>query len=132
MCERLKADGLEGLFQRTGLVLDPYFSGTKVRWMLDNVPGARQAAEAGELAFGTVDTWLLWKLTGGAVHATDVTNASRTLMYDIHAGRWDDELLAALGVPASMLPRVNPSSHVAAEASPRAAASWTHPCRWPG
>jgi glycerol kinase len=122
LCDRLKADGLEGLFQaRTGLVLDAYFSGTKVRWVLDNVPGARAAAEAGELAFGTVDTWLLWKLTGGAVHATDVTNASRTLMYDIHAGRWDDELLAALGVPAAMLPRVNPSSHVAAQASPPAA-----------
>jgi glycerol kinase len=118
----MKADGMEGLFQaRTGLVLDAYFSGTKVRWVLDNVPGAAAAAEAGHLAFGTVDAWLLWKLTGGAVHATDVTNASRTLMYDIHAGRWDAELLAALGVPASMLPRVNPSSYVAAEAGPPAA-----------
>jgi glycerol kinase len=107
LCEQLKADGLEPLFtERTGLLLDPYFSGTKIRWILDNVDGAREAAKRGELAFGTVDSFLVWRLTGGAIHATDATNASRTLLYNIAQGRWDEELLAHLRVPASMLPQV--------------------------
>jgi glycerol kinase len=94
------------LAERTGLLLDPYFSGTKVRWILENVKGARERAERGELAFGTIDCWLLWKLTGGRVHATDATNASRTLLFNIRTQRWDDELLKFLDVPASMLPEV--------------------------
>jgi glycerol kinase len=94
------------LAERTGLLLDPYFSGTKIRWILDNVPGARDKANAGELAFGTIDTWLLWKLTGGKVHATDATNASRTLLFNIRTQRWDKELLDFLGVPRSLLPEV--------------------------
>jgi len=107
LCDQLKNDGKEDLFtQRTGLLLDPYFSGTKVRWILDNVEGARARAEKGELAFGTVDCFLLWRLTGGAVHATDVTNASRTLMYNIVDQKWDGELLALLGIPAALLPQV--------------------------
>ena len=110
-CERLKADGLEPLFrERTGLLLDAYFSGTKIRWILDNVPGARARAEAGELCFGTVDTWLAWNLTGGRLHVTDPGNASRTLLYDITAGGWGDELLRAMGVPREMMPEVRPSS----------------------
>ncbi|NBU88858.1 MAG: glycerol kinase [Betaproteobacteria bacterium] len=110
-CAALRAQGLEALFkQRTGLVLDPYFSGTKVSWILDHVPGARAAAEAGELAFGTVDSWLIWKLTGGAVHATDVSNASRTLLFNIQTGQWDETLLQALKVPSQVLPQVLPSS----------------------
>ena len=112
-CDRLRAAGHGPLFRRkTGLVLDSYFSGTKVRWILDHVEGARERAERGELFFGTVDSWLVWQLTGGALHVTDVSNASRTLMYDIHAGDWDDELLEVLGVPRVMLPRVRPSSEV--------------------
>jgi glycerol kinase len=98
--------------ERTGLVLDSYFSGTKIRWILDNVPGARQQAEAGDLLFGTIDTWLIWKLTGGGVHVTDPSNASRTLMYNIHSANWDEELLDLLGVPSGMLPRVADSSEV--------------------
>lgn len=110
-CERLKRQGLEPLFEsRTGLVIDPYFSGSKVRWILDQVPGAREAAESGQLAFGTVDSWLVWNLSGGKRHVTDASNASRTLMYNIHAGVWDDKLLGILGVPRSMLPEVVPSS----------------------
>lgn len=110
-CARLKAEGHEPLFSaRTGLILDPYFSGTKVAWILDNVPGARARAERGELAFGTVDSFLLWRLTGGKVHATDATNASRTLLYDIHRGAWDDELLAVLRIPRAMLPEVRDCS----------------------
>jgi glycerol kinase len=110
-CARLKAAGHEDLFTaKTGLLLDPYFSGTKLAWLLDNVPGARDRAARGELAFGTVDTYLLWRLTGGLVHATDATNASRTLLYDIHSGRWDDALLAALRIPRSVLPEVLDSS----------------------
>ena len=110
-CARLKADGLEPtVTARTGLLLDPYFSGTKIGWILDHVDGARVAAEAGHLAFGTVDSFLLWRLTGGAVHATDATNASRTLLFDIHKGDWDDELLAALDVPRTLLPEVRDSS----------------------
>ncbi|MEO8038594.1 MAG: glycerol kinase GlpK [Betaproteobacteria bacterium] len=114
-CERLRSDGLTSLFQaRTGLVLDAYFSGTKLAWILDNVPGARTRAERGDLAFGTVDSWLIWKLTGGAVHATDATNASRTLLYDIREGAWNDELLAHIRVPRPLLPQVWPSSGVIA------------------
>ena len=106
-CARLKADGAEDFVRaRTGLLLDPYFSATKIAWILDNVADARARAERGELAFGTVDSFLIWRLTGGGVHATDATNASRTLLYDIHAGAWDDELLRLFGVPRSMLPKV--------------------------
>ncbi len=106
-CDALKARGLEALFrERTGLLLDPYFSGTKLAWLLDTIPGARARAERGELAFGTVDTWLIWRLTGGRVHATDVTNAARTLMFDIRARRWDDALLEHLRVPRAVLPQV--------------------------
>jgi glycerol kinase len=116
LCDALKARGLEPRFtEKTGLVVDAYFSGTKIAWVLEHVPGARARAERGELAFGTVDSWLIWKLSGGAVHVTDPTNASRTLFYDIHEGRWDEELLGLLGVPPSMLPVVGPSSGVVAE-----------------
>ena len=109
LCERLRRQGAEPEFRRkTGLVLDAYFSGTKIRWLLDHVPGARRRAARGELAFGTVDSWLIWHLTGGAVHATDETNASRTLLYNIRAGRWDPGLLARMGVPASLMPQVRP------------------------
>jgi glycerol kinase len=112
-CARLKSEGAEELVRRrTGLLLDPYFSGTKVGWILDHVPGARVRAERGELAFGTIDTFLLWRLTGGQVHATDVTNASRTLLYDIHAQCWDEELLRLLRVPRALLPEVRDSSEV--------------------
>jgi len=113
VCATLKAEGAEPLVRRkTGLLLDPYFSGTKIAWMLDHVPGARQRAERGELAFGTIDTFLLWRLTGGRVHATDVTNASRTLLFDIHAQDWDEELLRLLRVPRPLLPLVRDSSEV--------------------
>ncbi|HEX8091274.1 MAG TPA: glycerol kinase GlpK, partial [Blastocatellia bacterium] len=115
-CDRLRRDGMAPIFQqRTGLVLDAYFSGTKVLWLLDSVPGARQLARAGKLAFGTVDSWLIWKLTGGRIHTTDPSNASRTLLYNIESGRWDDELLAALDVPREVLPHVAPSSAVIGE-----------------
>jgi glycerol kinase len=111
LCAKLKASGHEAMFRaKTGLLLDPYFSGTKLAWLLDNIPGAREAAARGELAFGTVDSYLLWRLTGGRIHATDATNASRTLLYDIHAGRWDEALLAALDIPPSVLPEVLDSS----------------------
>ena len=110
-CDELRQAGHEPLFtRRTGLLLDAYFSGTKLAWMLDHVPGARQRAERGELAFGTVDSWLVWNLTGGSVHATDVTNASRTLLFDIHRLDWDDELLGLLRVPRAVLPSVVGSS----------------------
>ncbi len=110
-CAQLRADGLEAIVSaRTGLLLDPYFSGTKIAWILDHVPGARARAERGELAFGTVDTFLLWHLTGGRVHATDATNASRTLLFDIRKNAWDDELLAALRVPRALLPDVRDSA----------------------
>ena len=113
LCEKLKRRGLEPLFRRrTGLVLDPYFSGTKLAWLLDHVPGARARAGRGELAFGTVDTWLLWKLTGGEVHATDVSNASRTLLLNLRTGAWDDELLRILRIPRAVLPAVRASSEV--------------------
>ncbi|MGV3640937.1 MAG: glycerol kinase GlpK [Adhaeribacter sp.] len=112
-CDSLKQEGKEELIrQKTGLVLDAYFSATKVRWILENVAGARQKAEAGQLAFGTVDSWLIWNLTGGQQHVTDVTNASRTLLFNIHTLQWDEELLALFGVPASMLPQVKSSSEV--------------------
>jgi glycerol kinase len=114
-CDELKAQGREPLITaRTGLVLDAYFSGTKLRWMLENVPGMREKAEQGRLAFGTIDTWLVWKLSGGA-HFTDPSNASRTLLYDIHANAWDEELLELLRVPRRMLPEVRPSGGVVAE-----------------
>ena len=111
VCAQLKADGHEPeITSRTGLIIDPYFSGTKVAWILDHVPGARARAERGELLFGTVDSYLLWRLTGGKVHATDATNASRTLLFNIHTGAWDDTLLRILRVPRSMLPEVHDSS----------------------
>lgn len=111
ICDELKAAGwTDYVREHTGLVIDAYFSGTKVQWILDNVPGARQKAEQGQLLFGTVDTWLIWKLTGRAVHATDYSNASRTLMYNIVALKWDEKLLQALKIPVSMLPEVRPSS----------------------
>ena len=110
-CAELKADGHEpAISAKTGLIIDPYFSGTKVAWILDHVPGARERAQRGELLFGTVDCYLLWRLTGGKVHATDATNASRTLLFNIHTGEWDAELLRILGVPRSMLPEVKDSS----------------------
>jgi glycerol kinase len=111
VCAQLRADGHEPeITSRTGLIIDPYFSGTKVAWLLDHVPGARARAERGELLFGTVDSYLLWRLTGGKVHATDATNASRTLLFNIHTGEWDDTLLQMLRVPRSMLPEVKDSS----------------------
>ena len=113
LCVQLREAGLtEQVRRSTGLVIDPYFSGTKIRWLLDHVPGAHVAAAQGELAFGTIDTWLLWKLTGGQVHATDVSNASRTMLFDIRHNVWDHELLKLLHVPDSLLPSVHPSSHV--------------------
>ena len=116
VCDALKAGGLEArVAAKTGLVLDAYFSATKLGWILDNVPGARARAEAGELAFGTIDSWLIWKLSAGAAHVTDVSNASRTLLLDIHSGSWDDELLAIFGIPERVLPVVCPSSGVVAE-----------------
>jgi glycerol kinase len=112
-CDQMKRDGLEDTIQRkTGLVIDAYFSGSKLRWILDNVPGARADADKGKLAFGTVDSWLIWKLTAGKVHVTDPSNASRTMLYNIHTGDWDDELLEILKVPRSILPRVGKSSEV--------------------
>ncbi|MBI3346576.1 MAG: glycerol kinase GlpK [Burkholderiales bacterium] len=121
-CDQLKAQGLEPRVRElTGLVLDPYFSATKLRWLLDNVPGARERAGRGELAFGTIDSWLLWKLTddgkGGQVHATDASNASRTLLFDIHRGDWSDELLAAFDIPRSLLPEVRPSAGIYGQAT---------------
>jgi glycerol kinase len=116
ICERLKADGHEALFRRkTGLVVDAYFSGTKVKHLLDTIPGLRARAEAGDILFGTVDSFLIWRLTGGRAHVTDVSNASRTLMFDIHALDWDDELLRILDVPRRMLPAVRESSEVYGE-----------------
>jgi glycerol kinase len=112
-CEKLKKAGLEKTIQaKTGLVLDPYFSATKLAWILDRVPGLRSRAGRGELAFGTVDTWLAWKLSGGRLHVTDPSNASRTMLYDIHRGEWSDELLRIFRVPRELLPEVLPSSHL--------------------
>ena len=110
-CARLREEGKASLIQaKTGLLVDAYFSGTKLKWLLDQVPQARQQAARGELAFGTIDSWLLWQLTGGKLHATDVSNASRTLLFNVHANTWDEELLALLDIPAGLLPRVLPSS----------------------
>jgi len=112
-CERLKNDGAAATVQqKTGLIIDAYFSATKVRWILDNVPGARARADAGKLAFGTIDAWLIWKLTGGRTHVTDVSNASRTMLFNIHTLKWDEDLLRLFNVPASMLPEVHGSSEV--------------------
>ena len=119
LCAQLREAGHgDWVRERTGLVIDAYFSATKIRWLLDRVPGARAAAERGELAFGTVDSWLLWQLTGGRVHATDVSNAARTLLLDVRTQRWDAELLALFDIPASLLPEVRPSSHVFGETLP--------------
>jgi glycerol kinase len=119
ICDRLRADGLEAVVrERTGLVIDAYFSGTKVRFILDAVPGAQQRAERGELAFGTIDSWILHRLTKGRVHATEYSNASRTMLYDIHARRWDDDLLGALKVPRAVLPDVRESSGAFGETDP--------------
>ena len=116
LCASLRDGGHEDTFTRkTGLLLDPYFSGTKLAWILDHVPGTRQRAEAGELAFGTIDSWLVWKLSGGAAHVTDASNASRTLLYNIHDGQWDSELLDLLHIPAGLLPEVVDSSAMVAE-----------------
>jgi len=119
LCDKLKSEGLGALFTgRTGLVLDAYFSGTKLRWVLEHVAGARARAEAGRMCFGTVDSWLIWKLTAGREHVTDASNASRTLLYNIHTGDWDDKLLGLMSVPRSMLPSVLPSCGVVAETEP--------------
>ena len=110
-CVQLRAQGHEAVIQqKTGLLIDAYFSGTKLKWLLDNVPGARASAERGELAFGTIDSWLMWQLTGGTLHATDVSNASRTMLFNVHSNRWDDDLLQLLGIPPSLMPKVLPSS----------------------
>ena len=115
-CEQLKAEGLTETFRsKTGLVIDPYFSATKLRWILENIPQVRRRAEAGELLFGTIETWLIWKLTGGKVHVTDVSNASRTMLFNINTLQWDADILARLGIPAAMLPKVMPSSCVYGE-----------------
>ncbi|MEQ2371303.1 glycerol kinase GlpK [Blautia sp. CLA-JM-H16] len=118
-CDSLKEKGLEEKFrQKTGLVIDAYFSATKVKWILDNVEGARERAERGELLFGTVETWLIWKLTRGAVHVTDYSNASRTMMFNINTLEWDDEILEELGIPKCMLPQVKESSEIYGETDP--------------
>lgn len=118
-CDSLKERGLvDKIREKTGLVIDAYFSGTKIRWILENVPGARQRAEAGELLFGTVETWLIWKLTKGKVHVTDYSNASRTMLFNINTLQWDDEILAELNIPKCMLPEAKPSSCVYGEADP--------------
>jgi glycerol kinase len=118
-CDQLKERGLAGMIQqKTGLVLDAYFSATKLKWMLDNIPGARQKARAGKLAFGTVDSWLAWKLTAGALHITDASNASRTLLYNIHTQRWDGELLELFEIPEQVLPCVRNSSEIYGQTAP--------------
>ena len=148
LCDRLKAEGFDQVIRaKTGLVTDAYFSGTKVAWLLENVPGARARAERGELAFGTVDTFLLWRLSGGALHLTDVSNASRTLLYNIHTLEWDHEILEHLHIPISLLPEVRPSSAVygqteaslfgasiplAADAGDQQAATFGQACFSPG
>ena len=112
-CDELKAAGYSDMIrEKTGLLIDAYFSGTKLRWILENIPGARQKAEAGELLFGTIETWLIWKLTDGKVHVTDYSNASRTMMFNINTLQWDDEILRILGIPKRMLPEPKPSSCV--------------------
>ena len=118
-CDSLKQKGYDGMIrEKTGLLIDAYFSGTKLRWILDNVPGVRERAERGELLFGTVDTWLIWKLSGGRLHVTDYSNASRTMMFNIHTLKWDPEILDLLGIPACMLPEVVPSSCVYGNTDP--------------
>ena len=118
-CVDLRARGLAAMIQsKTGLLVDAYFSGTKLKWILDQVPGARQKAANGELAFGTVDSWLIWRLTGGTVHATDVSNASRTMLFNVHTNQWDAELLQALDIPLNMMPTVRPSSALYGEVTP--------------
>ncbi|MBP7133078.1 MAG: glycerol kinase GlpK [Aquabacterium sp.] len=118
-CTRWREQGLaDTIHTKTGLVIDPYFSGSKLQWLLTHMDGARAAAERGELAFGTVDSWLLWNLTGGRVHATDVSNASRTMLFNIHTQDWDEELLRLMDIPREVLPQVHPSSHVYGEAQP--------------
>lgn len=118
-CVELRERGLAPTIQaKTGLLVDAYFSGTKLKWILDNVPKAREQAERGELAFGTVDSWLIWCLTAGAVHATDVSNAARTMLFNVHSNTWDEELLKALDIPAAMLPKVKPSSAIYGEVAP--------------
>ncbi len=119
IAEKLKAEGLADMIkERTGLVIDPYFSGTKIKWILDNVAGARDLAAKGELLFGTVDTWLIWNLTGGRIHVTDYTNAARTMLFDINKLCWDKELCEKLDVPMSILPRVAQSSEVYGSVAP--------------
>ncbi len=109
-CQQLREAGhSDTILQKTGLRIDAYFSGTKLQWLLDHVPGARDAAERGELAFGTVDSWLIWQLTGGQRHVTDVSNASRTMLFNVHTNQWDADLLALLHIPASLMPEVLPS-----------------------
>lgn len=116
ICERLIAEGHDSMVRdKTGLLIDPYFSGTKIKWILDHVDGVRERAERGELLFGTIDTWLIWKLSGGKAHVTDYSNASRTMLYNIHELKWDEELLELLNIPASLLPEVRPSSEVYAK-----------------
>ena len=120
ICEKLIADGYETMIhEKTGLLLNPYFSASKIKWILDNVEGARAKAEAGKLAFGTIDTWLVWKLTKGEVHVTDYTNASRTCLFNINTLEWDEELLKLFDIPRSMLPEVKSSSEVYGNASSR-------------
>ncbi|MDT8264466.1 FGGY family carbohydrate kinase, partial [Roseomonas sp. DSM 102946] len=119
LCAKLKQEGAEDLVRaRTGLLLDPYFSATKLAWLLDNLPDVRERAERGELAFGTIDSFLLWRLTGGKVHATDATNASRTLLFDIHRQVWDEDLLKLFRIPAAVLPEVRDNSTVFGESDP--------------
>ena len=119
LCDELKAEGFdETILRHTGLVTDAYFSGTKVAWLLENVPGARERAEAGELAFGTVDSYLVWRLTGGALHITDVSNAARTMLFDIHRGDWADAILQRLDIPRALLPEVRPCSQIYGESEP--------------
>ena len=119
LCDELKARGLTETFrQKTGLVIDAYFSATKLKWILDNVPGARAKAEAGQLLFGTVETWLIWKLTGGRLHITDYTNASRTMLFNIHTLQWDEDILRELDIPRGMLPTPVPSSQLYGQTDP--------------
>ncbi len=119
ICEQIKEDGhAPFIHQRTGLLVDPYFSATKVKWMLDNVKGVRERAQAGDLLFGTIDTWLIWNLSGGATHVTDVSNASRTMLFNIHERCWDEQLLQLLDIPASLLPQVRSSSEIYGETDP--------------
>lgn len=124
LCQKLKNDGLEPLIQqKTGLLLDPYFSASKIRWMLDQIPGANERAKRGELAFGTIDAWLIWKLTEGKAHITDVTNASRTMLFNIHTEQWDEELLSIWKIPREMLPEVHSCSEMLAMTSEKFAAT---------